>query len=91
LKRAARAARIAALLGAPQAHRGLSRTGFAAALVVFVENSHGPDFASGGTRQGRFLRRRGAQPEGRRAYSRASSSDLPHLSERSGGPAGPGA
>jgi hypothetical protein len=35
-KRAARAARLAALLGAPQAHRGLPRTGFAAALAGFA-------------------------------------------------------
>jgi len=35
LKRAARAARLAALLGASQAHRGPPRTVFAAALVVF--------------------------------------------------------
>ena len=35
LKRAARAARVAVLLGAPQAHRVLPRTVFAAALVVF--------------------------------------------------------
>jgi hypothetical protein len=36
LKRAARAARLAALLGAPQAHRVPPRTDFAAALAVFV-------------------------------------------------------
>jgi hypothetical protein len=35
-KRAARAARLAALLGAPQAHRGLSRTVFAAAFAGFA-------------------------------------------------------
>jgi hypothetical protein len=34
LKRAARAARVAALLGASQAHRVLPRTVFAASLVV---------------------------------------------------------
>ena len=39
--------------------------------------------ASGGTRQGRFVRRRGTQHRGRRAYSHASSSDLPRLFERS--------
>jgi hypothetical protein len=37
LKRAARAARFAALLGAPQAHRGLPRTVFAATLVMFAD------------------------------------------------------
>jgi len=54
--RAARAARGAALLGASEAHRDLPRTGFAAALVVFDPNSRSSAFASGGTRQARFLR-----------------------------------
>ena len=40
------------------------------------------DFAAGGTRQGRFVGRRGAQGWGRRAQ-RASWADSPHLSERS--------
>jgi hypothetical protein len=69
-KRAARAARLAALLGAPQAHRGLSRTDFAAALAGFAACNPGTAFASGGTGQGRFVRRRGAQPQGRRAPAR---------------------
>ena len=46
------------------------------------ERHRGHDLASGGTWQGRFLRRRGAQRRGRRAQ-RASSSCLPHLFERS--------
>jgi hypothetical protein len=41
-----------------------------AAIVVFGENDPSPDFASCGTRQGRFVRRRGAQCRGRRAPAR---------------------
>jgi hypothetical protein len=70
LKRAARAASAAALLGAAQAHRGLPCTGFAAAPVFLDPNSPGHELAAGGIRQGRFLRRRGAQCQGRRASAR---------------------
>jgi hypothetical protein len=66
LKRAARSARVAALLGASQAHRVLPCTVFAAALVVFCENSPSLELASCGTRQGRFVRRRAAQDRARR-------------------------
>ncbi|HRZ63039.1 MAG TPA: hypothetical protein P5163_20855, partial [Rubrivivax sp.] len=55
------------LLGASQAHRSLPGPVFAAALVVGDANKPRHDFATGGTRQGRFLRRRGAQRRGRRA------------------------
>jgi hypothetical protein len=63
LMRAVRAARPAALLGLP-------RTVFAAALAGFAACNPGTAFASGGTGQGRFVRRRGAQPQGRRAPAR---------------------
>jgi hypothetical protein len=47
LKRAARAASGAALLGASEAHRNLPRTGFAAPLLVFIANSQRTALASG--------------------------------------------
>jgi len=58
-----------ALLGASQAHRVLPCTVFAAA-PGFVDPKANRCLASGGTRQGRFVRRRGAQPRGRRASAR---------------------
>ena len=59
-----------ALLGASQAHRGLPGPVFAATLVAGDANKPRRDLATGGTRQGRFLRRRGAQRRGRRASAR---------------------
>jgi len=61
------------LLGAPEAHRVLPGPGFVAALGVWGQSKPGLDLATGGTWQGRFLRRRGAQRRGRRAQ-RASCS-----------------
>jgi len=58
------------LLGASQARRVLPGTGFAAALVAFDGKPPTRELAAGGTRQGRFVRRRGAQPRGRRASAR---------------------
>ena len=85
-QRLRRAARAGHGRCAPRRLRGASRPARARlcgnARGVRSEDHRGHDLASGGTWQGRFLRRRGAQPRGRRAQ-RASSSCLPHLFERS--------
>ena len=81
-----RAARAGHELCAPRRLTGASRPAAAPASrqrLACSTKRHRRCLASGGTRQGRFVRRRGTQHRGRRAYSRASSSDLPRLSERS--------
>jgi len=82
---------LTALLGASQAHRGLPRTVFAAAFVVF-----GPQQPKPRLRDGRYPARGdfcGDEEHSTRvgARQRASSSCLPHLFERSAEPEGLGA
>ena len=81
-----RAARAGHELCAPRRLTGASRPAAAPASrqrLACSTKRHRRCLASGGTRQGRFVRRRGTQHRGRRAYSHASSSDLPRLFERS--------
>ena len=69
-----------ALLGAAEAHRGLPGPDFAAALVVFEREDHRLcDLATGGTRQGRFLRH---DPEASTAVQLARSADRRSMSCR---------
>ena len=81
-----RAARAGHELCAPRRLTGASRPAATPASrqrLACSTKRHRRCLASGGTRQGRFVRRRGTQHRGRRAYSHASSSDLPRLFERS--------